>query len=207
MHAINECARELKTADFRTCANVHPQPSQMSQIMDVSALEKKRRVPGAFGRGGGQHKKRPGVGKAAAPQPVPPIPVPEAERWGELPRMEVMSMLEAFEQHDVASNFGSMETSALSDFNLKRCLCFALKKHFWEKTPWAGCERQMMQNKAPGISHTNTHSVTVHIQRMVALSAQAASVTIQFIEISVQITTILQWGVTVCQLLLQFSNR
>ena len=40
---------------------------------------------------------------------------------------------------------------------------------------------------------------------MVALSAQAASVTIQFIEISIQITTILQWGVTVCQLLLQFN--
>ena len=157
MHAINECARELKTADFRTCANVHPQPSQMSQIMDVSAIEKKRRIPGAFGRGGGQHKKRPGVGKAS--QPVPPtIPVPEPELWGQLPRMEAMSMLEAFEQHDPASNFGSMETSALSDFHLKRCVCFALKKHFWEKTPWAGCERQLvLQNKAPGVSHTNTH--------------------------------------------------
>ena len=47
--------------------------------------------------------------------------------------MEVMTMLEAFEQDDPESNFGSMETSALSDFDLKRLLCYALRKRFWER--------------------------------------------------------------------------
>ena len=150
MHAISACARELKTADFRTCANV---PSTQSQIMDVASLEKKRRIPpGNFGRA--QPKKKANVAKqpTLAVQATQAAGALEPEHWGDLPRMEVMTMLEACEQDDPGNSFGAMETSVLSDFDLKRVLCHALQKKFWEKTPWAGMPKLAPVQKAPGIS-------------------------------------------------------
>ena len=147
MHAISACARELMTADFRTCANV---PSHQSQIMEVASLEKKRRIPpGNFGRG--QPKKKATHAKQPS-QAVQPAAAVEPDLWGDLPRMEVMFMLEACEQEDPGNSFGAMETSVLSDFDLKRVLCHALQKKFWEKTPWAGMPKLAPVQKAPGIS-------------------------------------------------------